>query len=101
MVKLEPGGERVADFVFLQMPDQVPARPARQQGNFRPCLLHPVFTKDALPGVERGEQRLGRMGFRDGHEFDFLRAPTGADGGGGDLRVDGGETVGDFVHLGN
>ena len=83
------------------MADEMPFQIGRQGVNFRQGVLNAVFTKNTLPGFDGLPDDFRRVGFRDGHEFDFLRAPTGAGGGGGDLRVDGGETVGDFVHLGN
>jgi hypothetical protein len=88
--KLEPERQRLADLVFLQVPDEVPPGSGRQDRDFRPGFLDPAFAKDGLSGVEHLLDGFRGLRFGDGDKPDLLGIAPGTRGGIGNGGPDGG-----------
>jgi hypothetical protein len=69
--------QRVPDFVFLEMPHEMPPQIRRQVRNFGSCFLDAAFTEQSLPSLNRLAHFLGWMSFRDRDKLDrFGGAPS-------------------------
>ena len=68
--------EGLSDFIFLQMPNKMPAKIRWQFGNFCARLLNAAFTEQNLPRFNCLTDALSRMRFRNGDQFNVLRASS-------------------------
>jgi hypothetical protein len=90
--------KRLADFVFLQVPDEVPDETGRAGRDLVPCFLYPALAEDTLSGLRRRHDRLRRMGLGHRDETHGGRIAAGLDSGLRDLPLHGGQLVGDLGH---
>jgi hypothetical protein len=79
----------MANFVFLQVPDEVPPCARRDFGDLGAGFLDAALAEKRLSGFESFSDRVGRMRFRNGNQRDVGWQAAGASGGGRDLVVDG------------
>ncbi len=80
---------RVANLVRLQMADEMPARLAGAQRNFRLGFLNLVFAEQKLSGFDRLADGFRRMRFGHGQQRDACGIATGPFTRGGDALPDG------------
>ena len=73
--------QRVAQFVPLEMPDEMPAGSSRQERDFCPRLLHAALAKERVPRVHRLADGIGRMGLGDRDQLDLRRITPRGPGG--------------------
>ncbi|MEY2598000.1 MAG: hypothetical protein RLZZ142_259 [Verrucomicrobiota bacterium] len=66
-------GERLADFVALEVPDEMPAGTLWQEGDFGASLLHAVFAEDGDSGLDCFVEGFRGVGLGYGDELDVLR----------------------------
>ena len=80
--------QRRPDFVLLQVPDEMPARPRRQQGNLGLGFLHAAFAEEELPGIQHLAHRFRRVRLGNRHQFDLVGRAAGPSRRLGDLFPD-------------
>ena len=91
-------GKGLADFVFLQMAEEVPFESRRAGRDFFPCFLHAVLAEDSLACGGSGLDGPGGVRFGNRDEADAVRFAPGPPGGDGDLPPGLGQTGGDVGH---
>ena len=72
---------------FDELSDQMqrdPGEPFPQRGPLGRGFLHPVFPAHALPALDQGDDRFGRVSLADRDQRDRVRLASGDPGGVGD-----------------
>ena len=95
--RVEEVGERedFADFVGLEVPDEVPVEGGGEERDFGEGFLDAAFAEDGLAGGDGGGDGVRGEGFGDRAERDGVRGAAGEEGGGGEAFAEGGEAIGD------
>ena len=88
----------LADFVFLQMPDEMPVTRRRECVDFWQRLLDTAFAKKRLTRVESLSHHVGQMELGHRHERDVLFVSPRPVRGGGDAAENSFQTDFDRTH---
>lgn len=83
-------GKDPADFVGLEMADEVPAELWRKQRDFLKAFLNPALAKKPLTGLASGLQAFRGKSFADSQQFHSCARAPGSLGSGSN-------TIPDFV----
>jgi len=95
--RVDEVGERedFADFVGLEVPDEVPVEGGGEERDFGEGFLDAAFAEDGLAGGDGGGDGFWREGFGDGAERDGVGSAAGEEGCGGEAFAEVSEAIGD------
>lgn len=91
-------GDGFADFVGLEMADEMPSGGTRTEWDFGPRLLDPVFAEKVEPESDGFRDGVGGMVFGHGQEGHVFRAAAAAEGRTGDAFLQGGQIFSESGH---
>jgi hypothetical protein len=77
-------GEGFADFVFLEVADEVPFEVGGEEGDFFDGFLNAIFAEEGVSGVDGFLDDFGGPGLGNDHEIDVIGLAAGLGGGLGD-----------------
>jgi hypothetical protein len=74
-------GEDLADFIFLEVTDEMPMETGREEGNFCECFLDAIFSEKGVSGVDDILNHFGGPGLGNDEQLDIVGLASGFFGG--------------------